>query len=249
MQAILSWIVTFLQKEWLSFLIFLIGVLVGFVLVFIIFLCGKFKPTPKKTLENINSAVKKAFIEYGKTGRNFNYDKLSSAIDGLKKLLEEIPKKYNENAKFFRYENVKFLNTDLKVCLDVTVYDMVTFVDNIITQTQIHIEEKILEKPIIEIAYLILKPIKRISAKESKDVSFAEIKQKLLSKTKKGKTQGKVLKPVKDKIIGFLFDKAIGEKEILIIAEELNLLYSGNIERRYKKDDENTALVVKEEAV
>lgn len=268
MQAILSWIVTFLQKEWLSFLIFLIGVLVGFILVVALFLgCSskKQKSSPQMVLKkDVNEIKIKSFTAYERVDTGFSIVKLYQATDGLQVLLDEIPRSYNPKAKFVAFKNVKFFNGNLNVCLDVTIYELVTFIDNLLTLAQSNIEDKILDSGLGKVAYFVVRKGLKIEQKDVKNLTFADVKQiiddkiaKKREKPQKPKEEkrgflSKIFKPIKSKVVDFgenLFDEIIAKEIISILAEELNSLYSGNIERRYKKYDESTALVVKEEAV
>ena len=161
MQAILSWIVTFLQKEWLSFLIFLIGVLVGFILVVALFLgCSskKQKSSPQMVLKkDVNEIKIKSFMAYERVDTGFSIVKLYQATDGLQVLLEEIPRSYNPKAKFVAFKNVKFFNGNLNVCLDVTIYELVTFIDNLFTLAQSNIEDKFLDSGLGKVAYFLVR--------------------------------------------------------------------------------------------
>lgn len=272
MQAILSWIVTFLQKEWLSFLIFLIGVLVGFILIVVLFLGLSSKKqesiSQSKLKKDVDDIKNKSFAIYDRADTGFSLKKLYQATDGLQVLLSEIPRLYNPKAKFVAFKNVKFFNGNIEICLDITVYELVTFIDNLFTLAQRNIEDKILDSGLVKVAYFGARKVLKIEEKEIKNLTFADVKQiideKIAQKQRKPQKPkeekkgvlSKIFKPIKalvtEKVVNFgenLFDEIVAKEVIGILAEELNSLYSGNIERRYKKDDENTALIVKEEAV
>ena len=207
-------------------------------------------------------------MAYERVDTGFSIVKLYQATDGLQVLLEEIPRSYNPKAKFVAFKNVKFFNGNLNVCLDVTIYELVTFIDNLFTLAQNNIEDKFLDSGLGKVAYFLVRKGLKIEQKDVKNLTFADVKQiideKIAPKQRKPQKPkeekkgvlSKIFKPIKalvtEKVVDFgenLFDEIVAKEVISILAEELNSLYSGNIERRYKRDDENTALVVKEEAV
>jgi len=173
-------------------------------------------------------------------------------------------------------DTVKFLESGLKTSLDFTVYELVWFIR--IFAEELHgVLRKLIESKGVKAVYGVGRFATGVMVKEKlntdpEEVKIAQIvevlgkfKNKFPKKPTEVKNESKIKKlfsPVIEKIkevakdvaLGFVTDKAsdLADNYIVeiieIFAEELNLLYSGNISERIVPKDSNVAVLEKEGA-
>ena len=173
-------------------------------------------------------------------------------------------------------DTVKFLESGLKTSLDFTVYELVWFIR--IFAEELHgVLRKLIESKGVKAVYGVGRFATGVMVKEKLDTDPEEVKiaqivevlgkfkNKFPKKPTEAKNESKIKKvfsPVIEKIkevakdvaLGFVTDKAsdLADNYIVeiieIFAEELNLLYSGNISERIVPKDSNLAVLEKEGA-
>ena len=82
-------------------------------------------------------------------------EKLSQLLSVATKLLEEIPKNYQKNVKYFevvKAKNSKYLQSDLKISLDFTVYEGLRFLRATVNALQEEIY-LVLDNGVVKVAY------------------------------------------------------------------------------------------------
>ena len=132
MQKILDWLSKNAVNNLISLLFFVCGLILGVLVVGIVlrFLKNGKVKTRKKTTVSIESFVDGVAEDYLLESVKLGEEKLSQLLSVACKLFEEIPKYYNKNVKFFevlKAKDFKFLQKDVKICFNFSVYEGLRF--------------------------------------------------------------------------------------------------------------------------
>ena len=157
MQEILNWFKNNAVNSLISLLIFICGVFVGvLILSFVLrFLKNGKVKTSKKSTVDIEGFVDEVVEDYLQQKVKLGEEKLSQLLSVATKLFEEIPKNYQKNVKYFevvKAKNSKYLQSDLKISLDFTVYEGLRFLRATVNALQEEIY-LVLDNGVVKVAY------------------------------------------------------------------------------------------------
>ena len=157
MQVILDWLAKNAVNNLISLLFFVGGIVLGvFVVTIVLRFLKKVKvKTRKKTTVDIESFVDDVIDEYLFERVKIGEEKLTQLTTVACKLFEEIPKNYKKNVKYFEVLKAKdfdFLQKDLKVSLNFTVYEGLRFLRATVDALQEEIY-LVLDNGVVKVAY------------------------------------------------------------------------------------------------
>ncbi|MBE5742778.1 MAG: hypothetical protein E7360_05660 [Clostridiales bacterium] len=263
MDKIIQFITEKAFNETIALLFFIGGVILGGIAVYVIYRLFALKKREKKSANGVKDVtpIKNEAISYFTAcDEGFNEKKLTSLLTASSIILSEIPKEYNKNTKLRRIlnaEDVKFLEEDLKISLDFTVYEAIYFLREFLEELQAEILKFLNAKP-VKLVYGVGKivnafTVKQEITKNAEDLKLSQvieiIKRLKPDPQKKKGVIGSLVGKALNKIKPIALDKTVDVLEpycveiLEILADKINLLYSGGL----PFNGEN-ALVLKEGA-
>lgn len=274
MDKIIQFITEKAFNETIALLFFIGGVILGGIAVYFVYRLFALKKREKKSANGVKDVtpIKNEAISYFTAcDEGFNEKKLTALLTASSIILSEIPKEYNKNTKLRRIlnaEDVKFLEEDLKISLDFTVYEAIYFLREFFEELQAEILKFLNAKP-VKLVYGVGKVVNAFTVKQeitknAEDLKLSQVIDivKTVKSSKKnqdgetvkekgivGKLFDKVKDKVKSKVLPIALDKTVDVLEpycveiLEILADKINLLYSGGL----PSNCENT-LVLKEGA-
>ena len=257
MEKFIEFILEKAYNETIALLFLVGGMVLGGVLAFFIYKIFAIKSKQSKkaeTLSDITLIKREAVDIFENNDDDLNISQLTAISQAISVLLNEIPLTYNKKTKFrtvLSAEEISFLEQDLKISLDFTVYQAIYFLRAFFKELKVEIL-KILNSKEVKLVYGVGKIANKLTLKQDnvtkrvEDLKLStviEIIKSIREKTQKkeaneqkgflkkifDKVKGKGVTIAKEKTLDFLEPYVI--EIIEIFAEKINLLYSGQIAR------------------